>query len=173
MAKATKTIKQKLCYKSAHSSYFATTETLFNQVAAFYFEVILAHPAILELSSKEALTALETLTHTTKANPHPVMPLACAIPTDIPATFRRAAIHAALGSARSFVTHLEKWRKQKEKAHARGKKFTIRPEVASASLAQISHPLCRAMERAHTSEHHAQALDRMLLGVDQMRYTRP
>src|SRR6266516_6575281 len=31
---------------------------------------------------------------------------------------------------------------------------------ASASLEQISHPLCRTMERAHTSEHHAQALDR-------------
>ena len=129
MVKATKTIKQKLGYKSAHSSYFATTKTLFNHVAAFYFEVIVAHPGILELSSKEALAALETLTHTTKANPHPVMPLACAIPADIPAMFRRAAIHAALGSARSFTTHLEKWRKQKEKAQARGKKFTIRPPV--------------------------------------------
>src|SRR6266487_1463642 len=129
MAKATKTIKQLLSYKSAHSSYFATTKTLFNQVAAFYFDVIVAHPGILELSSKEALAALETLTHTTKDHPHPVMPLACAIPADIPAMFRRAAIHAALGSARSFTTHLEKWRKQKEKAQARGKKFTIRPPV--------------------------------------------
>jgi hypothetical protein len=40
MAKATKTIKHQLRYKSAHRSYFATTKTLFNQVAAFYFEVI-------------------------------------------------------------------------------------------------------------------------------------
>jgi putative transposase len=129
MAKTTKTIKQHLCYKSAHSSYFATTKTLFNQVAAFYFDVIMAHPGILELSSKEALASLETLTHTTKDNPHPVMPLASSIPADIPAMFRRAAIHAALGSARSFVTHLEKWLKQKEKAQACGKKFTIRPPV--------------------------------------------
>src|SRR5229473_6307932 len=127
MAKATKTIKQKLGYKTAHRSYFATTKTLFNQVAAFYFDVIVAHPGILELSSKEALRALERLTHTTKGNPHPVMPLASAIPADIPAMFRRAAVHAALGSARSFYSHLEKWRKQKGKAVARGKKFTIRP----------------------------------------------
>ncbi len=129
MAQASKTIKQKLGYKSAHRSYFATTKTLFNRVAAFYFEVIVAHPALLELSSKAALTALETLTHATKDNPHPVMPLAAAVSADIPAMFRRAAIHAALGSARSFTTHLEQWRKQKQKARARGKKFTIRPPV--------------------------------------------
>jgi hypothetical protein len=92
MAKATKTIKQPLGYKSAQSCSVATTKTLFNQVAAFYFEVIVAHPGILELSSEEALTALETLTHTTKDHPHPVVPWACAIPADIAAMFRRAAI---------------------------------------------------------------------------------
>jgi|SRR5215469_2618616 len=129
MAKATKTIKQQLGCKSAHRSYFAATKALFNQVAAFYFNCIQAHPGILALSFKEALTALEKLTHTTEANPHPVMPLAATIPADIPATFRRTAIHAALGSARSFYTHLEKWRKQKEKTQAKGKKFTLRPPV--------------------------------------------
>jgi IS605 OrfB family transposase len=129
MAKATKTIKEPLSYKSTHASYFAATKVLFNQVTAFYFEVIAAHPGILDLANKEALTALETLTHTTKDNPHPGMPLADVITADIPAMFRRASIHAALGSARSFSTHLEKWRKQKEKAQAKGKKFTIRPPV--------------------------------------------
>ncbi len=127
MAKATKTIRQPLRYKAAHASYFAATQTLFNQVAAFYFDVIVAHPGILDLSGKEALTALETLTHTTKANPHPVMPLSEVIEASIHALFRRAAIHAALGSAHSFTTHLEKWRKQKAKAIARGKKFSIHP----------------------------------------------
>src|ERR1700704_2973237 len=43
--------------------------------------------------------------------------------------FRRAAIHAALGSARSFYSGLDKWRKRKEKAQAKGKKFTERPPV--------------------------------------------
>ncbi len=61
MAKATKTVKQQLCYKRAHAPYFTATKVLFNQVAAFYFEVFVAHRGILELSSKEALTALETL----------------------------------------------------------------------------------------------------------------
>jgi putative transposase len=133
MAKATKTIKQPLGYKAAHAVYFAATKTLFNQVTAFYFDVIAAHPALLDLSSKEALTALEKLTHTTKGNPRPVMPLSDVITAALPALFRRAAIHAALGSAHSFYTHLEKWRKQKEKARARSKKFTIRPPVPPRS----------------------------------------
>jgi len=129
MAKAHKTIKQKLCYKSAHRSYFAMTRSLFNQVASFYFEVIVAHPALLELSSKETLTALETLTHATRDHPHPVMPLNRSVCATIPAVFRRAAIHAALGSARSFTTRLEQWRKQKQKAQNRGKKYSMRPPV--------------------------------------------
>src|SRR5579884_2690546 len=129
MAKANKTIKQSLCYKAAHASYFATTKVLFNQVTAFYFDCIQAHPGILDLSSKDALTALETLTHITKDHPRPVMPLSERITANIPAMFRRAAIHAALGSAHSFYSHLEKWRKQKEKTIAKGKKFTIHPPV--------------------------------------------
>ena len=133
MAKATKTVKQPLTYKTAHSAYFAATKVLFNQVTAFYFDCIQTHPGILELSSKEALTALEKLSHATKDNPHPVMPLSDVLTADIPAMFRRAAIHAALGSARSFTTHLEKWRKQKEKTTAKGKKFTIRPPVPPRS----------------------------------------
>src|SRR5437016_9533537 len=132
MAKATTTIRQELNYSPHHAAWFAATQTLFNQIAAFYFEVITAHEGVLDLSSKEALTALETLTHATKENPTPVMPLA-EIAEHVPAMFRRAAIHAALGSARSFSTHLAKWRKQKEKAQAKGKKFTIRPPVPPRS----------------------------------------
>jgi putative transposase len=128
MAKATTTIKQVLNYQEEHAAWFAANQVLFNQVAAFYFEVIQAHEQVLDLSTQEALTALEKLTHTTKKNPTPAMPLS-AIAEDIPATFRRAAIHAALGSARSFSSHLTRWKKRKEKAQARGKTFTERPPV--------------------------------------------
>jgi len=128
MAKATITIKQSLQYQPHQASWFAATTALFNQVAAFYFSVIEAHEKVLELGSKEALTALEKLTHTTERNPHPVMPLS-EIGEDIPAMFRRAAIHAALGSAHSFNAHLKKWRARKEKTLAKRKKFTERPPV--------------------------------------------
>lgn len=128
MAKASTTIKQSLRYEEQHATWFAATQALFNQVAAFYFEVLQAHEGILDLSSKEALTALEKLTHATERNPHPVMPLA-AIVEDIPAMFRRAAIHAALGSARSFFAHRKTWQARREKAQAKGQKFTERPPV--------------------------------------------
>lgn len=128
MAKATTTIKQSLQYQPQHVAWFIANQALFNRVVAFYFEVIQVHEKVLGLGSKEALTALEKLTHTTKRNPQPVMPLS-EIGVDIPAMFRRAAIHAALGSAHSFYTHLKQWRARKEKAEAKGKKFTERPPV--------------------------------------------
>src|SRR5256886_6613556 len=104
MAKATITIRQSLQYQPAHADWFAATQVLFNQIAAFYFEVIAAHEAVLDLPNKEALSALEKLTHVTKKNPTPVLPLT-EVASDVPALFRRAAIHAALGSARSFYSH--------------------------------------------------------------------
>ena len=128
MAKATTTLRQVLNYHPHHTAWFAATQVLFNQVAAFYFEVITAHEGVLDLSNKEALTALETLTHATKENRAPVMPLE-KIAKNVPAMFRRAAIHAALGSARSFASHLKKWRAKKEQAKAKGKKWTVRPPV--------------------------------------------
>jgi putative transposase len=128
MAKATTTIRQVLNYQFDVQVYFAANQALFNQVASFYFEVIQAHGKILDLSNKEALTALEKLTHRTESNPHPVMPLV-SIGEDIPAMFRRAAINAALGSGRSFYANLARWRKHKEKAETKGKKFRERPPV--------------------------------------------
>lgn len=128
MGSATTTIKQQLNNQSEHGAWFAATRALFNQVAQFYFEVIQAHQGVLDLLSKEALTALETLTHTTQDNPHPVMPLS-EVQDNIPAMFRRAALHAALASAHSFYAHLAKWHARKEKASAKNKKFTERPPV--------------------------------------------
>jgi IS605 OrfB family transposase len=134
MAKATKTIRQSLNYQPQHAECFAANHALFNQVVSFYFEVIQAHPLVLDLSTKEALTALETLTHATAKNASPTMPLT-EIAHDIPAMFRRAAINAAIGSARAFFSSLKKWRIRKEKAQekAKAKKkpkpFTERPPV--------------------------------------------
>ncbi len=128
MAKATTTIKQVLNYQAGHGAWFAANQALFNRVTAFYFGVIQAHEKVLDLSHKDALTALEILTHATEKNPNPVMPLQ-EIAVAIPAMFRRAAINAALGSARSFSSHLKKWRKRKERAIAKGKKWSERPPV--------------------------------------------
>lgn len=101
MAKATTTIRQVANTAAREQAWFAATHLLFNKIVAFYFEVIHAHETVLDLPNKEALSALEKLTHATKKNPHLVMPLA-PLSADCPAYFRRATIHAALGSARSF-----------------------------------------------------------------------
>jgi len=132
MAKATTTIRQVLNYQTENAAWFAANQALYNRSCAFYFEVIQAHEKVLELSNKDALTVLEKLTHTTQSNPTPVMPLS-EIQEDIPAMFRRAAINAALGSACSFYSLLSKWRKRKEKAQAKGKKFTERPPIPPRS----------------------------------------
>jgi len=136
MAKATKTIREALQYPAQYAHYFAENAALFNRVVAFYFAVIQAHEGILALNNKEALTALEKLTHATEKNLNPLMPLVSIAP-DIPAMFRRAAINAALGSARAFFSSLKKWRLRKEQYEAKPSKkskkkqpFRERPPVA-------------------------------------------
>lgn len=127
-AQATKTVRQPLGYRPGASEWFATTQALFNAVAAFYWQVLDAHPAVLDLPSKDVLTTLERLTHATADHPQPAMPLSD-VATQVPALFRRAAIHAALGSMRSFQTHLARWQRAKAKAEAKGKSCRMRPPV--------------------------------------------
>lgn len=142
MARATSTIRSALHYRAELAASFAANHTLFNRIVAFYFDVIQAHQGILALTNQEALTALERLTHATKANPAPIMPLSHMTPA-IPSMFRRAAINAALGSARSFFSSLKKWHTRKERYEARparpGKKkqpFTERPPVPPRAFNQ-------------------------------------
>jgi IS605 OrfB family transposase len=125
---AMRTIRQQITHRPVVSEWFTTTQHLYNAVVRHFFEVLQAHPGVLDLSEKDALKALERLTHQTKANPNPVMPLSEIAP-QVPAMLRRAAIHAALGSARSFQSHLARWRAAKAKAAARGKPFHLRPPV--------------------------------------------
>src|SRR5260370_7024392 len=136
-AKSTTTIRQVLSYQPHQAAWFAATQTLFNRICAFYFEVIQAHERVLDLSNKEALTALERLTHTTQSNPAPVMALQ-EVAQDIPALFRRAALNPALGSARTFFSHLQKWPKPKQKTLATGNISTTRPPTPPPTP---THPL--------------------------------
>jgi len=134
-SRPTKTFRYRLGHRPQADVWFGETQALFNRVAAFYFDVMEAHPGVRELSDKEALTALERLTHATTNHPHPIMPLAD-VAQNVPALFRRAAIHAALGSARSFRSNLKRWQAQKAKAEAKaaacGRKlhFHARPLVS-------------------------------------------
>jgi L-amino acid N-acyltransferase YncA len=66
-AQATKTLRQPLEHRPDVSLWFTTTKSLFNQVAAFYWQVLNAHPAMLDLPAKETHTRLEQLTHTLRS----------------------------------------------------------------------------------------------------------
>ena len=72
MVSATNTIRQPLSYRPAQAAWFVATTWLFHQTAAFFFEVIAAHPGLLTLSANDALTALERLTHTTDTVGKPI-----------------------------------------------------------------------------------------------------
>jgi len=177
MAKATKTIRQALHYPPQFAAYFAANQVLFNRVVAFYFDCIQAHEGLLSLTNKEALTALEKLTHATAANPHPIMPLSDLAPA-IPAMFRRAAINAALGSARAFSSSLKTWRARKEKHEAKQlKKGKQRPWRRAATgptaiMEQVSSFLRGPLARASYPFYRAQSLDRLVLVLAQNTHAR-
>ena len=102
MAKATTTIRQTLNYRSDVQAYFAANQALFDRVASFYFDVIQAHPARSWISpTRKRSPLLRSSLIPLKSIPNPVIPRT-EVQADIPAMFRRAAINAALGSARSF-----------------------------------------------------------------------
>src|SRR6266699_245091 len=172
MAKAMKTIRESLNYPPPFAEYFAANHVLFNRVVAFYFEVIQAHEGVLDLTAKEALTALETLTHATEKNPSPLLPLT-EIAQGIPAMFRRAAINAALGSARSFSSSLKNWRTRKARAEAKqgrtGAKKAWRraPACPSQAMEQVSSLVCGNVERAYRFIHPSQSVDGHLLELGQ------
>ncbi len=129
MVNATKTICQRLRDRSEVIPWLNQTKLLYNRIAQFYFDLVQDHPSLLDVSTKDALTALEQLTHTTKDNPTPPFPL-LALGQEIPAYFRRAAIHAALGAAKALATSYASWQTAKAKAEVRKKTFHQRPPVA-------------------------------------------
>lgn len=134
MVKATRTQRDQIVSRPGLATWQAETKALFNRVIAFYFELYQAHPLLLDLDQKEALSQAEKLTHHTQKNPHPLWPLDEAVSADIPAMVRRAAINAARGAFKSFHTNYRRWQKQKEKFAARGKQFHHCPPVPSRAF---------------------------------------
>ena len=87
--------------------------------------------------------------------------------------FRRAAINAALGSARSFYSNLSKWRKRKEKADGQRKEiprsvrqFPLVPGISRPPSTQV-------VEGAQRLIHHDQSLDRERVELGEGSYHGP
>jgi putative transposase len=149
VAKATRTQRDDVVSRPGLATWQAETKTLYNRVIAFYFELYQAHPLLLDLDQKEALSQAEKLTHRTKQNPQPLWPLDEAVQADIPAMVRRAAINAARGAFKSFYSNYWRWQKQKEKFAARGKQFHPRPPVPPRAF-NFNLPLYAGMFKERT-----------------------
>jgi transposase len=90
------------------------TLALWDRLTEFYVEFFLVHSSAVEAmdDAKELLTWAESRTVPTGAHPHPLpgWNLEESLP-GIPAEFRRAAINAAAGAVRSYLSNLRRWEK--------------------------------------------------------------
>ena len=98
------TYKIQLNYK--HLDWFKQTQSLFDAVLAFYYELLEKQPETLELSNQNLLRHLELQTIKQRDGTKPEIPLPF---EKIPLYFRRAAINAAISMYRSYMSKLRAW----------------------------------------------------------------
>jgi len=98
------TYKIQLNYK--HLDWFKKTQSLFDAVLAFYYELLEKQPEALSLTNQNLLRHLELQTIKQRDGTPPETPL----PFErIPLYFRRAAINAAISMYRSYTSKLRDW----------------------------------------------------------------
>ncbi len=98
------TYKIQLNYK--HLDWFKKTQSLFDAVLAFYYELLERQPEALSLTNQNLLRHLELQTIKQRDGTQPETPL----PFErIPLYFRRAAINAAISMYRSYTSKLRDW----------------------------------------------------------------
>ena len=98
------TYKIQLSYK--HLDWFKQTQSLFDAVLAFYYELLEKQPKALSLTNQNLLRHLELQTIKQRDGTPPEMPLPF---EKIPLYFRRAAINAAISMYRSYTSKLKDW----------------------------------------------------------------
>ncbi|CAK7055973.1 MAG: hypothetical protein EUB_03254 [Eubacterium sp.] len=104
------TYKIQLNYK--HLDWFKQTQSLFDAVLEFYYELLEKQPEALSLTNQNLLRHLELQTIKQRDGTQPETPL----PFErIPLYFRRAAINAAISMYRSYVGKLKAWQEGQEK----------------------------------------------------------
>ena len=98
------TYKIQLNYK--HLDWFKQTQSLFDAVLEFYYELLEKQPEALSLTNQNLLRHLELQTIKQRDGTQPETPL----PFErIPLYFRRAAINAAISMYRSYTSKLRDW----------------------------------------------------------------
>ena len=98
------TYKIQLNYK--HLDWFKKTQSLFDAVLAFYYELLEKQPEALSLTNQNLLRHLELQTIKQRDGTQPETPLPF---KKIPLYFRRAAINSAISMYRSYMSKLRDW----------------------------------------------------------------
>ena len=120
------TYKIQLNYK--HLDWFKKTQSLFDAVLAFYYELLEKQPEALSLTNQNLLRHLELQTIKQRNGTPPETPLPF---KKIPLYFRRAAINAAISMYRSYISKLRDWETSME--NGKLKMENERPESQSDS----------------------------------------
>lgn len=129
---STTTYRLKLCCK--HPEWAIQTKLLYNQVLTFYHGLLMEDLTLLALGNMELLRHLEqrTIVGRDKAPVERKLPF-----EKVPVYFRRAAINAAIGSARAYASLTSNWKQQKADAQEKGivwkKREPAIPQTFSAS----------------------------------------
>lgn len=129
------TITYRLKLRCKHPDWVRQTEALYNEVLAFYYSLLKDEPTLLRLGNMELLRKLEQMTVVGRDK----VPVPVPIPFQkVPIYFRRAAINAAIGHARSYAGLMRDWVQKKTDAEQRGltwrKKTPSLPNAFHASV---------------------------------------
>lgn len=120
------TITYRLKLRCKHPDWIRQTEALYNEVLGFYHGLLTDEPALLELGNMELLRKLEQMTIVGREKE----PVPVPIPFHkVPIYFRRAAINAAIGHARSYAGLLRNWEQKKAQAEQRGLQWKRKPPI--------------------------------------------
>ena len=107
------TTTYKLRLYDRHHDWLENTQQIYHQVVWYYYQILIQESSLLKQSSFLLLRELEKLSVGTKKmrvmGEEPVWKLEEHLKMKVPLYFRRAAINAAIGLARSYQTSLENW----------------------------------------------------------------
>lgn len=100
-----------------HPEWLRTTQEFYNQIAGFYYNLLLDHSELWELGSQQTLRELEIMSIPGRGGRIPTEPLPW---KKVPLYFRRAAANEGIAAARSYITHLtrEGWSGRAERLNA-------------------------------------------------------
>lgn len=111
------TTTYRLKLRCKHLDWVQQTKALYNEVIAFYHQLLTERTELLDLGNMEMLRRMEQLTVVGRDR----KPVEAILPFQkVPVYFRRAAINAAIGYGRSYRGLVQDWEKKKQAALQKG-----------------------------------------------------